>query len=110
MSVCPAVCMRILLRICKYRFPASLVLWKGRGLTGVCIGWKPMTTDLGNLGNKLKGLKNTRIITLSLLGTKIWRFFWNIACDATPRRKTMNIGGAQMREESLWSFARSASW
>ncbi|GBM22930.1 hypothetical protein AVEN_136351-1 [Araneus ventricosus] len=97
-----------------------LVVWKERGICRDSYWMEANDPDFGgkyddHFGDLTTNLeakcsRNTRIITLSLLETELWRFFWNIPCDVAPCRKTINIGGAQTREGSLWSFVCSVSW
>ncbi|GBM06460.1 hypothetical protein AVEN_58307-1 [Araneus ventricosus] len=81
-------------------FPCNVDLVVGkRVLQRFVLGAKPMATDLDDkfdaFGDKMKVLENTRIITLSLLGTEIWRSFWKSPCDAMPCRKAINTEEAQ---------------
>ncbi|GBN18333.1 hypothetical protein AVEN_96623-1 [Araneus ventricosus] len=62
-----------------------------------------------DLGEKMKVLENARIMSLSLLGTEIWGSCWKISFDFTTCLEKYKYRGAQTRDESLWSFVRSAS-
>ncbi|GBM80373.1 hypothetical protein AVEN_166515-1 [Araneus ventricosus] len=47
-------------------------------------------------------------LILGWLGTKIWRFFWNIPRDVRPCREDYEYRGAEASLESLLSLVRIA--
>ncbi|GBM21291.1 hypothetical protein AVEN_113085-1 [Araneus ventricosus] len=76
----------------------------GKRFTGALTGGQANESRLQRpfcekFGDKMKVAEgrneNYRIMALSVLGTKVWRFFWSVPCDVTPIRETLQTRSVQ---------------